>query len=258
MSFDRPGYCMRLALSCRQRLSDGQGVGKTFALANELLEQIKAQPEQPFFIFDWSGGLIDTLLMLALSDSKREEIRPRLIYDAMGGREINGNTYVMPMPEFSEKYDPGKSWLERVEDQADRVQRTFEALNPNLVELNPTVGGRPIIRPSSESHAIGQRHHRRKRQQLADNRSDKASEQGNSGTGPEAIWRQGGQSQRIFCHSIYRQRKLSTKYFQLFSRYSGCHKVTPNSGACGLSDPGWTPNEAIRQGSCRSLRRLRA
>jgi hypothetical protein len=120
------------------------GAGKTVALANELLVQIKHHPEQSFFIFDWSGGLINTLLMLALSDEKRDEIIPRLIYDAMGGREIDGEVYVMPMPEFSEKYDPEKPWLERVEDQADRVQRTFEALNPNLVELNPTLGGRPI------------------------------------------------------------------------------------------------------------------
>jgi len=121
-----------------------QGVGKTFALATELLEQIKNHPEQSFFIFDWSVGLINTLLMLILSDARRNEILPRLILDVMGGREINGEVYVMPMPEFSEKYDPEKPWLERVEDQADRVQRTFEALNPNLVERNPTLGGRPI------------------------------------------------------------------------------------------------------------------
>ena len=33
-----------------------QGVGKTFTLANELLEQIKGHPEQPFFIFDCAVG----------------------------------------------------------------------------------------------------------------------------------------------------------------------------------------------------------
>src|SRR3990172_12871069 len=70
-----------------------QGVGKTFALANELLEQIKRHPEQPFFVFDWSGGLINTLLLLALSDARRDEIRPRLVFDAMGGREINGEAF---------------------------------------------------------------------------------------------------------------------------------------------------------------------
>lgn len=121
-----------------------QGVGKTFALATELLEQIKAHPEQPFFIFDWSGGLINTLFQLVLSDPKRDEIEHRLVYDAMGGRTINGQAYVMPMPEFSESYDTEKPWLERVEDQIDRVQRTFEEMNPNLVERNPTLGGRPI------------------------------------------------------------------------------------------------------------------
>src|SRR5215207_7561047 len=121
-----------------------QGSGKTFAMAQELLEQIKAHPEQPFFIFDWSGGLINTLFRLILSDPKREEIERRLIYDAMGGRVIDGHAYVMPMPFFSEKYDPEMPWLERVEDQSDRVQRVLEALHADLIERNPTMGGRPI------------------------------------------------------------------------------------------------------------------
>jgi hypothetical protein len=120
------------------------GAGKTFALAQELLEQMKAHPEQSFFIFDWSGGLINTLYQLVLSDPKREEIVPRLVYDAMGGRTINGQPYVLPLPEFSEEYDPEKRWLERVEDQADRVQRVFTSLNGDLIERNPTMGGRPI------------------------------------------------------------------------------------------------------------------
>ena len=121
-----------------------QGVGKTFTLATELLEQIKNHPEQPFFIFDWSGGLINTLFQLILSDPRRDEIVGRLVYDGMGGREVDGRSYVMPMPEFSEKYDPEKPWLERVEDQIDRVKLVFQDLNQDLVIKNPTVGGRPI------------------------------------------------------------------------------------------------------------------
>lgn len=121
-----------------------QGAGKTYALAMELLEHIKTHPHESFVIFDWSGGLINTLFRLALSDKKRNEILPRLVYDAMGGRTINGNQYVMPMPEFSESYDPEKAWLERIEDQVDRVQRVIEALNTDLIKQNPTLGGRPI------------------------------------------------------------------------------------------------------------------
>jgi len=121
-----------------------QGVGKTFALATELLEQIKAHPEQPFFIFDWSGGLINTLFQLVLSDPEREKIAGRLIFDPMGGRTIEGQPYILPMPEFSKDYDPHMPWLERVEDQVDRVQRVFEEMNPDLVMRNPTLGGRPI------------------------------------------------------------------------------------------------------------------
>jgi hypothetical protein len=121
-----------------------QGAGKTFALAVELLEQIKRHPEQSFFIFDWSGGLISTLYRLVLSDPQRNEIENRLVYDAMGGRTIAGETYIMPMPEFSRDYDPEKKWIDRVEDQSDRVQSIFEDLNPNLIALNPTMGGRPV------------------------------------------------------------------------------------------------------------------
>lgn len=121
-----------------------QGVGKTYTLAAELLEQMKAHPEQAFVILDWSGGLITTLMLLILSDPERSVLLPRLVYDAIGGRRVGGREYVMPIPEFSEKYDPEKSWLERVEDQSDRVQRVIEALNDELVKRNPTLGGRPI------------------------------------------------------------------------------------------------------------------
>jgi hypothetical protein len=120
------------------------GVGKTYAMAVELLELMKAHPEQAFIIFDWSGGLIVILMLLILSDRDSWKLLPRLVYDAMGGRIINGRSYVMPMPEFSEKYDPEKPWLERVEDQVDRVQRVFEALNEELIKRNPTLGARPI------------------------------------------------------------------------------------------------------------------
>jgi hypothetical protein len=120
------------------------GVGKTFALAMELLDQIKAHPEQSFFIFDWSGGLINVLFQLILSDTKKNEIEARLVYDAMGGRTINGEPFIMPMPEFSEDYDPGKPWLERVEDQVDRVLRTFVSIHHEEIIRNPTMVGRPI------------------------------------------------------------------------------------------------------------------
>ena len=121
-----------------------QGVGKTYAVALELLALMKAHPEQSFFIFDWSGGLISILMLLILSDPKRDELLPRLVYDALGGRTINGKTYISRMPDFSKEHDPEKHWLERVEDQIDRVIRVFEALNEELITRNPTVGKRPI------------------------------------------------------------------------------------------------------------------
>src|SRR5688500_8289102 len=93
-----------------------QGVGKTYALAVELLEQMKAQPEQAFVILDWSGGLITILLLLILSDPESGKLLPRVVYDAMGGRKINGQIYITSTPAFSKKYDPEKTRLERAED----------------------------------------------------------------------------------------------------------------------------------------------
>src|SRR5688500_7799792 len=108
------GLAMSTALIGRQCSS------KTFTIAQELLEQKQDHPEQPYFIFNWSDGLIITLFLLILSDPKRDELLSRLVYDDMGGRTIDSKPYIMPMPEFSEKYDPEKRWLERVEDQVDR------------------------------------------------------------------------------------------------------------------------------------------
>jgi hypothetical protein len=224
------------------------GAGKTVALANELLVQIKHHPEQSFFIFDWSGGLINTLLMLALSDEKRDEIIPRLIYDAMGGREIDGEVYVMPMPEFSEKYDPEKPWLERVEDQADRVQRTFEALNPNLVELNPTLGGRPIksLFPNllllinaikddngdpwqiTEVTKLLNREVREPARKQFGGRVGKANE--------------------YFTHHFTGREKIDKDLGHALVDVLDVIKSRRIRGRVGYPRPGWTPNEAIREG----------
>ncbi len=225
-----------------------QGVGKTFALANELLEQIKRHPEQPFFIFDWSGGLINTILMLVLSDPKGDEIQQRLVFDAMGGRDINGEAYVMPMPEFSEKYDPEKPWLERVEDQADRVQRTFEALNPNLVELNPTVGGRPIksLLPNLLAlvNAI-------------------LDESGNSWQITEATKLLNREFRELVRKQFGGKVSTANEYFAIhFTGKEGLDKVIANALAdtldvikskrirtrVGYPNPGWAPVEAVNNG----------
>src|SRR5688500_10971563 len=64
------------------------GVGKTYALAVELIALMEAHPEQSFFVFDWSGGLITILLLLVLSSPNRWHLLPRIVYDAMGGRKI--------------------------------------------------------------------------------------------------------------------------------------------------------------------------
>jgi len=225
-----------------------QGVGKTFALANELLEQIKYHPEQPFFIFDWSVGLINTLLMLVLSDAKREEIQPRLVFDAMGGRVIDGEEYVMPMPEFSEKYDPEKQWLERVEDQTDRVQRTLEALNSSLIERNPTLGGRPIksLLPNLLL--------------LANAVED---EKGNSWQITEAVkllnkevrdlarkqfGGKVGKANEYFSQHFTGKEKIDKDLVHALEDILDIIKSQRIRARVGYPMPGWTPNEAIHKG----------
>ena len=225
-----------------------QGVGKTFALAMELLEQIKGHPEQPFFVFDWSGGLINTLLLLTLSDDRRDEIRQRLVFDAMGGREINGEVFVMPMPEFSEKYDPEKPWLERVEDQADRVQRIFEAINPNLVERNPTLGGRPIksLLPNilllvnaikddngeswqiTEATKLLNREVRELARKLFGGKVGKANE--------------------YFAYHFTGKERIDNELAHSLVDVLDVIKSRRIRARVGSSDPGWLPNEAIGKG----------
>ena len=61
-----------------------------------------------------------------------------------GRKEIDGQPLRDANAGVFGEYDPEMPWLERVEDQVDRVQRVFEEINPNLVERNPTLGGRPI------------------------------------------------------------------------------------------------------------------
>ena len=223
-----------------------QGVGKTFALAQEILEHIKANPNQPFFIFDWSGGLINTLFQLILSDPKRDEIMPRLVYDAMGGRSINGQSYVMPIPEFSEEYDPEKSWLERVEDQVDRVQRIFEELNPNLVERNPTLGGRPIksllpnllLLANAVTDAKGDSWEITEATKLLNNEVRK-----------DALMQFGGRvgkAREYFTEHFKGDEKFDKELADALVDVLDILKSRRIRARVGYSDPGWTPNEAIR------------
>jgi hypothetical protein len=223
-----------------------QGVGKTFALAQEILEHIKANPNQPFFIFDWSGGLINTLFQLILSDPKRDEIMPRLVYDAMGGRSINDQSYVMPIPEFSEEYDPEKSWLERVEDQVDRVQRIFEELNPNLVERNPTLGGRPIksLLPNLLLLANG----------VTDEKGDswqitEATKLLNNEVRKDALRQFGGRvgkAHEYFTQHFTGDEKFDKELGDALVDVLDILKSRRVRARVGYPLPGWTPNEVIR------------
>lgn len=121
-----------------------QGTGKTFAVAQELWEMIKEHPDYSFVIYEWGSMMMDTLFALALSDPASKPHLKRFIFDPIAGRKIRHEEWVMPLPAFSEKYDPDKSFMNRIEDQIDRVRRTFENLHKEGVANNPTMFGRPI------------------------------------------------------------------------------------------------------------------
>ena len=225
-----------------------QGIGKTVALAQELLVQIKAHPEQPFFIFDWSGGLIIILLRLILSDPKRDELLPRLVYDAMGGRTINGQAYGMPMPEFSEKYDPEKPWLERVEDQADRVQRIFEALNADLIEKNPTLGGRPIkalllnllLLTNAITDENGESWQITEVTRLLKNEARELAR--------KLFGFKVKKANEYFTNEFTGESKLDNDIAHALGDVLDIIKSSRIRSRAGYPLPGWTPNEAIRNG----------
>jgi len=225
-----------------------QGVGKTFALATELLEQIKAHPEQPFFIFDWSGGLINTLFQLVLSDPKREEIAGRLIYDAMGGREIDGQPFVMPMPEFSEQYDAEMPWLERVEDQVDRVQRVFEEINPNLVERNPTLGGRPIksLLPNLLLLTNAITDENDNSWQITE--ATKLLNKEVRDLARKQVGGRVGKANEYFTYHYTGEEKIDKELGHALADVLDVLKSRRIRARVGYSRPGWTPAEAIRKG----------
>jgi hypothetical protein len=224
------------------------GSSKTFTLAQELLEQMKSHPEQPFFIFDWSGGLIITLLLLILSDPKRDELLARLVYDDMGGRMINGQPYIMPMPEFSEKYDPEKRWLERVEDQVDRVQRVFTALNGDLIERNPTMGGRPIndLLPNVLSLANAITDEKGESWQITE-----ATKLLNNEVRENARKLYGykvGKANEYFNEQFKGDTKLEKDMAHALADVLDVIKTQRIRARVGYPDPGWTANEAIPRG----------
>jgi hypothetical protein len=225
-----------------------QGSAKTFTVAQELLEQMKAHPEQPFFIFDWSGGLIITLFLLILSDPKRDELLPRLIYDDMGGRTINGVPHIMGMPEFSEKYDPEKRWLERVEDQGDRVLRVFTALNEDLIARNPTMGGRPIneLLPNILALLNAVTDEKGESFQLTE-----ATQLLNNDVREKARRRFGykvGKANEYFREQFQGTSRLEKDQAHALADVLDVIKTQRIRARVGCSDPGWTPREAIQRG----------
>lgn len=225
-----------------------QGIGKTYALAVELKQLMMDHPEQAFIIFDWSGGLIVILMLLILSDPESWKLLPRLVYDAMGGRKIQGQTYIMPMPEFSEKHDPEKPWLERVEDQVDRVQRVFEALNEELVKRNPTMGGRPIKGLLTNilllANAITDKNGRTWQITEATKLLDKEDRKKALSLGAHKVKK----ANDYFKNHFTGDTKLDKDMANALADVLDIIKSQRVRARVGSSNPGWTVDEAIREG----------
>ena len=121
-----------------------QGSGKTWAAADELVSSAERNTASPVFILDWSGSLTDAVMKRILSSPQRDQLLGRLVYDPIGGRRINNNRYILPLPEFSKQYDPEMNDRERVATQSARITRNFERAYESAASRNPTMIGRPI------------------------------------------------------------------------------------------------------------------
>jgi hypothetical protein len=166
----------------------------------------------------------------------------------MGGREIDGKTYIMALPEFSESYDPEKPWLEGVEDQIDRVQRTFEALYHEEISRNPTMMGRPIksLLPNILLlvNAIQDKHGHQ--WQLTE-----ATKLLNKNIRDNAIANFGGKVGRAneyFKKHFTGEEKFDNDLAQALADVLDVVKYRRVRARLGYHTPGWTPREAIQKG----------
>src|SRR5687768_665064 len=71
------------------------GTGKTRYIAGQYYKRFKENPKTAIFVFDWSGGITNTLLDLISRDPDHENLLKRVVLNEYGGDE-----YVPATPEF--------------------------------------------------------------------------------------------------------------------------------------------------------------
>jgi len=217
-----------------------QGTGKTTALARHLVEYFKAYPDRAIFVLDWSGSITDSILSLIVRDPERDRLVKRLIYDEMGHPE-----WVVPLPEFSHQY--GSFY----EEQVQRLAINLTKLAPELVRDAPFVAGlglreiapqifRVLTAVANEFSETWQATEAKKL--ITDAPLLRRLLALYGFRVPEAKW---------FLERVYLQLSENEKQLRTYAILGllGAIEAPEIRARIGYYQPGWTPREAIKNGS---------
>jgi hypothetical protein len=103
-------------------LGGDAGTGKTRYASAQLYKRFKANPKITIFVFDWSGGITNTILDLISRDPDHEKLLERVVLKEVGNEE-----YVCPTPEFHPDY--GLSEEENVNRVVENLVRLAEFMS---------------------------------------------------------------------------------------------------------------------------------
>jgi PAS domain-containing protein len=218
-----------------------QGTGKTSSLARHLVDYMKTYPDRAIFVLDWSGSITDNILSLLLQEPRavREQLTRRLIYD-----EIGNPDWAIPLPEFSPLY--GSTY----EEQVQRLSNNLAKLAPELVKGAPFLAGLGLteIAPqifrvlTSIGNEYGETWQATEAKKLITDAALLRKALATYGYRvPQAKWF----LEEVFLNLKQNERELRT--FALLALLGAVE--TPEARArVGYYRPGWTPNEAIKNG----------
>jgi hypothetical protein len=218
-----------------------QGTGKTSSLARHLVDYFKAHPDRAIFVLDWSGSITDNILSLLLQEPRefREKFTRRLVYD-----EIGNPDWTIPLPEFSHLYGSTH------EEQIQRLSNNLAKLAPELVKGAPFLAGLGLteIAPqifrvlTSISNEFGETWQATEAKKLiTDGNLLRKALTTYGYKVPQAKWF----FDQVFLNLKQNERELRT--FALLALLGAVE--TPEARArVGFYRPGWTPNEAIKNG----------
>ena len=213
-----------------------QGTGKTTALARHLVDYFKAFPDRAIFVLDWSGSITDGILSLVSQDNL---LVKRIIYDEMGHPE-----WTIPLPEFSSHYGS-------YEEHIQRLSNNLAKLAPELVRDAPFLAGLGLreIAPqifrllTSVTNEYGETWQATEAKKLMVNKAlvgQMAAAYGHRV--PQA---------KYFIEKVFTQWSDSERELRCFALLAllGAIETPETRARIGYYRPGWTPKEAIQNGS---------